>query len=80
MRAVASSPPCFAARLPDVFAGKVHVDVAFEYTVVEHGENLALGYHTILRGNLVSPPRGVEDVRQPWCMIHTRFDMKPYPR
>ena len=80
MHAVASSPPCFAAQLPDVFAGKVHVDVAFEYTVVEHGENLALGYHTILRGNLVSPPRGIEDVSLRWCTIHTRFDMKSYPR
>jgi hypothetical protein len=71
MRAVASSPPCIAARLPDAFAGKVHVDVAYAYTVAEHGDDLALGYHTILRGSLASQPRGVEDVSQPWCMNHT---------
>jgi len=29
---------------------------------------------------VASPPRGVEDVRQPWCMIHTRCNMKPYPK
>ena len=62
MRAVALSLPCFAARFPDVFGGKLHVDVGYQYTVAEHGDNLALGHHTILRGNLVSPPRGVEDV------------------
>jgi hypothetical protein len=59
MRAVASSPPCFAARLPDVFGGKQHVDVTYEYTVAEQGDNLALGHHTILRGSLASPTERV---------------------
>jgi hypothetical protein len=76
MRAVASTPPCFAARLPDVFAGKVHVDVAFEYTVAEDDDNLALDHHAILRGSLASPHRGVEDVSLRWCTIHSRCNMK----
>ena len=80
MRAVASSPPCFAARLPDVFAGKLHVDVAYAYTLAEHGDDIALGHHTILRGSLASPTTTWRRGCQPWCMIHTRCNMKPYPK
>jgi len=57
--------------VPDVLAGKSHVDVVAEEAAAERLAKLVLGIHDALRGSLADPTRGVEEVCLRWYQNRT---------